>query len=88
MRSLSFFLVAASLSAFSSTADGAAEASNNDQSCAASTNDWDEMHRRIVRDSSQSGAFLAALDQSGGSTPKALELYGISTDEYEINSER
>ncbi|WP_326546731.1 fructose bisphosphate aldolase [Mycolicibacterium sp. ND9-15] len=31
----------------------------------------------------QSGAgFIAALDQSGGSTPKALKLYGISEDSY------
>jgi fructose-bisphosphate aldolase class I len=29
--------------------------------------------------------FLAALDQSGGSTPKALKLYGISPDEYVVN---
>lgn len=26
--------------------------------------------------------FIAALDQSGGSTPKALKLYGIQEDEY------
>ncbi|MFM7334173.1 MAG: class I fructose-bisphosphate aldolase, partial [Tabrizicola sp.] len=26
--------------------------------------------------------FIAALDQSGGSTPKALKLYGISESEY------
>ncbi|HLT17135.1 MAG TPA: fructose bisphosphate aldolase [Acidimicrobiales bacterium] len=26
--------------------------------------------------------FIAALDQSGGSTPKALRLYGIAEDEY------
>lgn len=26
--------------------------------------------------------FIAALDQSGGSTPKALQLYGISASEY------
>ena len=26
--------------------------------------------------------FIAALDQSGGSTPKALKLYGINEDEY------
>ena len=31
----------------------------------------------------QSGAgFIAALDQSGGSTPKALKLYGIDEDAY------
>ena len=26
--------------------------------------------------------FIAALDQSGGSTPKALRLYGIEEDQY------
>ena len=26
--------------------------------------------------------FIAALDQSGGSTPKALKLYGINEDQY------
>src|ERR687890_227201 len=26
--------------------------------------------------------FIAALDQSGGSTPKALKLYGIDESEY------
>jgi fructose-bisphosphate aldolase class I len=26
--------------------------------------------------------FLAALDQSGGSTPKALKLYGVEESEY------
>ena len=31
----------------------------------------------------KSGAgFIAALDQSGGSTPKALKLYGIPEDAY------
>ena len=30
---------------------------------------------------SQNG-FIAALDQSGGSTPKALRLYGVSEDSY------
>ena len=27
--------------------------------------------------------FIAALDQSGGSTPKALALYGVNADDYE-----
>ena len=31
--------------------------------------------------------FLAALDQSGGSTPKALEHYGISRDAYSTEEE-
>lgn len=26
--------------------------------------------------------FIAALDQSGGSTPKALRLYGIAENQY------
>ena len=29
------------------------------------------------------GGFIAALDQSGGSTPKALRLYGIEEDRYD-----
>ena len=31
--------------------------------------------------------FVAALDQSGGSTPKALRLYGIEEDAYASNAE-
>jgi fructose-bisphosphate aldolase, class I len=31
--------------------------------------------------------FVAALDQSGGSTPKALSLYGIGEDEYSNDEE-
>lgn len=31
--------------------------------------------------------FIAALDQSGGSTPKALELYGIKKDAYSDEAE-
>lgn len=36
----------------------------------------------------KSGAgFIAALDQSGGSTPKALKLYGIAEDDYSGDEE-
>ncbi len=36
----------------------------------------------------KSGAgFIAALDQSGGSTPKALKLYGIAEDKYSNDAE-
>lgn len=36
----------------------------------------------------QSGrGFIAALDQSGGSTPKALERYGVDADEYSNEDE-
>ncbi len=31
--------------------------------------------------------FIAALDQSGGSTPKALRMYGVSEDEYDGEDE-
>ncbi len=31
--------------------------------------------------------FLAALDQSGGSTPKALKLYGVAEDSYQGDEE-
>lgn len=31
--------------------------------------------------------FIAALDQSGGSTPKALKLYGVGEDQYGDNDE-
>ena len=31
--------------------------------------------------------FIAALDQSGGSTPKALKLYGIDENEYSNDEE-
>ena len=31
--------------------------------------------------------FIAALDQSGGSTPKALKLYGVGEDEYSGDAE-
>ena len=33
------------------------------------------------------GGFIAALDQSGGSTPKALKLYGIEEDAYGSEAE-
>jgi hypothetical protein len=47
------------------------------------------MHSAIQSDENP-GAFLAALDQSGGSTPRALEGYGMGPEEgnYEIGTER
>ena len=37
-----------------------------------------------MRDQMEHGAgFIAALDQSGGSTPKALALYGVDANEYD-----
>lgn len=40
----------------------------------------------LTKVNSQTG-FIAALDQSGGSTPKALALYGVGSDEYSTDEE-
>ncbi|RMB60112.1 fructose bisphosphate aldolase [Tessaracoccus antarcticus] len=45
------------------------------------------MHREITNTAQENQmrtgeGFVAALDQSGGSTPKALRLYGIQDDQY------
>lgn len=42
------------------------------------TNRRDEMRQRLI----EGMGFVAALDQSGGSTPKALAQYGIAADAY------
>ncbi len=41
-----------------------------------------EYDKQLQRIKNGSG-FIAALDQSGGSTPKALETYGVSSDDYD-----
>ena len=41
-----------------------------------------EYQQQLQRIKEGSG-FIAALDQSGGSTPKALENYGITSDDYD-----
>ncbi|REL27859.1 fructose bisphosphate aldolase [Thalassotalea euphylliae] len=40
-----------------------------------------EQNAMLTKVTSQPG-FIAALDQSGGSTPKALKLYGVEENEY------
>ncbi|MEM6441714.1 MAG: fructose bisphosphate aldolase [Pseudomonadota bacterium] len=46
------------------------------------------MTRTAMADQMRSaGGFIAALDQSGGSTPKALKLYGIEEDAYGSEAE-
>ena len=42
-----------------------------------------EQHDKIAN----GNGFIAALDQSGGSTPKALKIYGVNEDEYSGNEE-
>lgn len=46
--------------------------------------DYDQQLQKIQ---TQNGCFIAALDQSGGSTPKALRLYGVGEDEYSGDDE-
>jgi fructose-bisphosphate aldolase class I len=40
------------------------------------------MNEEQLQKMREGDGFIAALDQSGGSTPKALKLYGISEDSY------
>jgi fructose-bisphosphate aldolase class-I len=40
------------------------------------------MNKEQFEQMKNSKGFIAALDQSGGSTPKALKLYGINEDQY------
>ncbi len=41
------------------------------------------MHQEQLEKVRQGKGFIAALDQSGGSTPKALKLYGVEEDAYD-----
>ena len=40
------------------------------------------MNEKQLQQMTSKKGFIAALDQSGGSTPKALRLYGIPEDKY------
>src|SRR6202046_4170665 len=42
---------------------------------------------KMMAQISKKGGFIAALDQSGGSTPGALRLYGIPDDAYHGDAE-
>ena len=39
------------------------------------------------KQAAEKDGFIAALDQSGGSTPKALKLYGVEENEYSSDEE-
>lgn len=45
------------------------------------------MNADMMKKVCHADGFIAALDQSGGSTPKALKLYGIKDDAYEVGKE-
>ena len=42
---------------------------------------------KMLNTMSSAPGFIAALDQSGGSTPKALSLYGVSETDYQGEEE-
>ncbi|MEC3862237.1 fructose bisphosphate aldolase [Mesobacterium sp. TK19101] len=44
-------------------------------------------HEQMTQQMSDKPGFIAALDQSGGSTPKALKLYGIDEEAYSTEEE-
>ncbi len=45
------------------------------------------MNEKQLEQMTSKKGFIAALDQSGGSTPKALRLYGIPEDKYNNDDE-
>ncbi|WP_448852663.1 fructose bisphosphate aldolase [Corynebacterium sp. 335C] len=45
------------------------------------------MNTEQAKQMTEGKGFIAALDQSGGSTPKALRLYGIEEDQYSGDAE-
>ena len=42
---------------------------------------------KYMKKINETNGFIAALDQSGGSTPKALRIYGVDDSEYSNESE-
>ncbi|WP_394688030.1 fructose bisphosphate aldolase [Hoeflea sp.] len=45
------------------------------------------MNATMAQQMAKKDGFIAALDQSGGSTPKALKLYGVAEDAYSNDTE-
>ncbi|AKH99140.1 fructose-bisphosphate aldolase [Hoeflea sp. IMCC20628] len=45
------------------------------------------MNATMAQQMAKKDGFIAALDQSGGSTPKALKLYGVAEDAYSNDEE-
>ena len=45
------------------------------------------VENKYMKKINENNGFIAALDQSGGSTPKALGLYGIGESEYSNEQE-
>lgn len=45
------------------------------------------MNDQMLQQMKSGNGFIAALDQSGGSTPKALKLYGVDSSQYSSDAE-
>ncbi|MEM9573206.1 MAG: fructose bisphosphate aldolase [Pseudomonadota bacterium] len=45
------------------------------------------VNQQMTQQAAEKAGFVAALDQSGGSTPKALKLYGINDDAWSSDEE-
>tara|TARA_R110002020_G_scaffold316361_8_gene531549 strand:- start:26274 stop:27266 length:993 start_codon:yes stop_codon:yes gene_type:complete len=45
------------------------------------------MNATMAKQMAEKDGFIAALDQSGGSTPKALKIYGVAEDAYSSEQE-
>ena len=45
------------------------------------------VNQEMVQQAAEKDGFIAALDQSGGSTPKALRLYGVDETAYSNDEE-
>ncbi|MDN6195535.1 MAG: class I fructose-bisphosphate aldolase, partial [Atopostipes suicloacalis] len=45
------------------------------------------MNKKQLEQMKSKDGFIAALDQSGGSTPRALAVYGITEDSYKNDDE-
>ena len=45
------------------------------------------MNKEMAAQAANKDGFIAALDQSGGSTPKALKLYGVNEDAWSSDAE-
>ena len=45
------------------------------------------VNQQMTQQAAEKAGFVAALDQSGGSTPKALKLYGVNDDAWSNDEE-
>ena len=70
-----------------SSPDGLSGSDNPTRTGATSEKEYQDMDQKQAEQMRTGKGFVAALDQSGGSTPKALKLYGIEEDRYSSEAE-